>query len=72
MALTCSDVKENEEGEENGMITGRADRWNWEFGEKMEGGERNGNSYRSNCQVSCPLNREYDRISHIQHSYVPR
>jgi hypothetical protein len=31
------------------MIIGRTDRWNWEFGEKMEGGERNGTSYRSNC-----------------------
>ena len=49
MTLTCSNVKENEEEGENGMMIERAGRWNWEFGKKMEGGERNGTSYSSNC-----------------------
>jgi len=49
MTLTFSTVKANKEEEENWMIIGRTDRWNWEFGKKMEGGERNGSSYSSNC-----------------------
>jgi hypothetical protein len=49
MTLTCCNVKENQEEGENGMIIGRTDRWNWEFGENMEGGERNGASHRWNC-----------------------
>jgi hypothetical protein len=48
MTLTCSSVKEKEEEGENGMIIGRTGRWNWVFGEKIGGGERNGTSYSSN------------------------
>jgi len=49
MMLACSNVKENEEEGENEMIIDRTDRRNWKFGEKMEGGERNGTSYSSKC-----------------------
>jgi hypothetical protein len=49
MTLTCSKVKESEEEGENGMIIGLTGRWNWEFGEKLEEGERNETSYSSYC-----------------------
>jgi len=49
MTLARSNVKENEEEGENEMIIERTDRRNWEFEEKMEGGEINGTSYSSNC-----------------------